>query len=357
MPFKTLKTLICATSLACASLLPMAAHAEAKQQFNLAWTIYAGWMPWKYADESGIMKKWADKYGIEVKITQINDYVESINQFTAGQFDAVVLTSMDALSIPAAGGVDSTALIVGDYSNGNDGMVMKDSADLKTLKGQKVNLVELSVSHYLLAHALESVGLSERDVEVVNTSDADIVGAFASKDVRNVVTWNPLLDEVAATPGSHRVFDSSQIPGHIKDLTLTNTKTLADNPAFGKAVVGAWYEVMGIIASDTEEGAKARAFLGKASGTDQAGYESQLKGMKMFWTPKDSLAFIESPEALSAMDSVRQFSFAHGLLGENAANADFIGIAMPKGKLLGDADNVKLRFDTTYMQMANDGKL
>lgn len=30
---------------------------------------------------------------------------------------------------------------------------------------------------------------------------------------------------------------------------------------------------------------------------------------------------------------------------------------MPKGKLLGDADNVKLRFDTTYMQMANDGKL
>ncbi|GLX11882.1 ABC transporter substrate-binding protein [Pseudomonas straminea] len=357
MPFKTLKTLICATSLACASLLPMAAHAETKQQFNLAWTIYAGWMPWKYADESGIMKKWADKYGIEVKITQINDYVESINQFTAGQFDAVVLTSMDALSIPAAGGVDSTALIVGDYSNGNDGMVMKDSADLKTLKGQKVNLVELSVSHYLLAHALDSVGLSERDVEVVNTSDADIVGAFASKDVRNVVTWNPLLDEVAATPGSHRVFDSSQIPGHIKDLTLTNTRTLADNPAFGKAVVGAWYEVMGIIASDTEEGAKARAFLGKASGTDQAGYESQLKGMKMFWTPKDSLVFIESPEALSAMDSVRQFSFAHGLLGENAANADFIGIAMPKGKLLGDADNVKLRFDTTYMQMANDGKL
>ncbi len=357
MPFKTLKTLLCATSLACASLLPIVAHAEQKQQFNLAWTIYAGWMPWKYADESGIMKKWADKYGIEVKITQINDYVESINQFTAGQFDAVVLTSMDALSIPAAGGVDSTALIVGDYSNGNDGMVMKDSADLKTLKGQKVNLVELSVSHYLLAHALDSVGLSERDVQVVNTSDADIVGAFASKNVRNVVTWNPLLDEVAAMPGSHRVFDSSQIPGHIKDLTLANTQTLADNPAFGKAVVGAWYEVMGILASDTEAGAKARAFLGEASGTDQAGYESQLKGMKMFWKPSDSLAFIESPEALSAMDSVRQFSFAHGLLGEGASSADFIGISLPKGKLLGDADNVKLRFDTTYTQMAHDGKL
>ncbi len=356
MSFKTLKTLLCATGLACASLLPMAAHAEQKQQFNLAWTIYAGWMPWKYAEESGIMKKWADKYGIEVKITQINDYVESINQYTAGQFDAVVLTSMDALSIPAAGGVDSTALIVGDYSNGNDGMVMKDG-DLKSIKGQKVNLVELSVSHYLLVHALESVGLSERDVQVVNTSDADIVGAFASKDVRNVVTWNPLLDEVENTPGAKLVFDSSKIPGHIKDLTLVNSKTLADNPAFGKAVVGAWYEVMGIIASDTKEGADARAFLGKASGTDQAGYESQLKGMKMFWKPTDSLSFIESEEAYEAMDSVRHFSFDHGLLGEGASSVDFIGISMPNGKLLGDAGNTKLRFDTTYMQMAADGKL
>lgn len=352
-----LTTLLCAATLAATSLLPVATAAEQKQSFNLAWTIYAGWMPWDYADKSGIMKKWADKYGIEVKITQINDYVESINQFTAGKYDAVVLTSMDALSIPAASGVDSTALIVGDYSNGNDGMVMKGSQDLASLKGQQIHLVELSVSHYLLAHALESVGLAEKDVKVVNTSDADIVAAYATPEVRNVVTWNPLLDEVAAMPNSYRVFDSSKIPGHIKDLTLANSATLAANPAFGKAVVGAWYEVMGILASDTAEGAKARAMLGEASGTDQAGYESQLKGMKMFWTPADSLAFITSPEAFAAMDSVRRFSFAHGLLGEGADSADFIGISFPGDKVQGNPANIKLRFDTTYMQLAADGKL
>ncbi len=62
--------------------IPVAA--EERDNFKLAWTIYAGWMPWKYADESGIMDKWADKYDIDVEITQINDYIESINQFTAG---------------------------------------------------------------------------------------------------------------------------------------------------------------------------------------------------------------------------------------------------------------------------------
>ena len=126
-----------------------------RTSFNVAWSIYVGWMPWDFADQSGILKKWADKYGIKIKLTQINDYVESINQYTAGGFDACVMTNMDMLTIPAAGGVDSTALIVGDFSNGNDGVVLKgEGKRLADIKGQKVNLVELSVSHYLLVRAL-----------------------------------------------------------------------------------------------------------------------------------------------------------------------------------------------------------
>src|SRR5215210_7285993 len=140
-------------------------------------------MPWDYGGTQGIMKMWADKYGIGIDVVQINDYVESINQYTAGQFDGCTMTNMDALTIPAAGGVDSTALIVGDFSNGNDGVVIKGKGrKLADIKGMPVNLVELSVSHYLLARGLTSVGLAERDIKVVNTSDADIVGAFTAAD-------------------------------------------------------------------------------------------------------------------------------------------------------------------------------
>ena len=132
--------------------------AEAKDSFKIAWSIYVGWMPWGWAADNGIVKKWADKYGIEIEVVQINDYVESINQYTAGGFDGCVMTNMDALTIPAVGGVDSTALIVGDFSNGNDGIVSKTAKSVAELKGQSINLVELSVSHYLLARALEQVG-------------------------------------------------------------------------------------------------------------------------------------------------------------------------------------------------------
>jgi len=117
--------------------------AQARKDFKVCWTIYAGWMPWGYAKTQGIMSKWAKKYGINVDVVQLNDYIESINQYTAGKFDGCAMTNMDALTIPATGGVDSTALIVSDYSNGNDGVLIKGAGKkVADLKGQPVNLVE-----------------------------------------------------------------------------------------------------------------------------------------------------------------------------------------------------------------------
>ena len=334
-----------------------AAEAVPKKSFDVAWTIYVGWMPWPYAAESGIVKKWADKYGITINVVQINDYVESINQFTAGKFDGVTLTNMDALTIPAAGGVDTTALIVGDFSNGNDGIVSKTAKSLVGLKGESLNLVELSVSHYLLARALDTAGLSERDVKVVNTSDADIVAAFKSPDVGTVVTWNPLLAEVKAEPGASLLFDSSKVPGEIIDLMGVNTATLKDNPDFGKALVGIWYETLALVTDPGPQGQAAREAMAKQSGTDRAGFEAQLAATRLFADPKDAVAFSESQELVRTMDLVRGFSFDHGLLGEGARDKDAVGIAFAKGATLGDAGNLKLRFDPSFMALAADGKL
>lgn len=337
-------------------LLGPVSAAQAKEKFKVAWTIYAGWMPWDYAAQSGIVKKWADKYNIEIDVVQINDYVESINQYTAGGFDGCVMTNMDALTIPAAGGIDSTALIVGDFSNGNDGIVLKGKSQLSDIKGQSINLVELSVSHYLLARALEKQGLSEKDIKVVNTSDADMASAFASADVTAAVTWNPILSEIIKTPGSHKVFDSSQIPGEIIDLMVVNTERLKAHPELGKALTGAWYEVMSIMNGSDAKAKAARSQMAKASGTDLAGYDSQLAATRLFVKPAEAVAFTQGKELKSTMQLVAEFSFAHGLLGDGAPNAGIVGISTPAGTY-GDSNNIKLRFDPSYMQLAADGKL
>ncbi|WP_158592098.1 hypothetical protein [Pseudomonas cavernicola] len=57
------------------------------------------------------------------------------------------------------------------------------------------------------------------------------------------------------------------------------------------------------------------------------------------------------------MDKVRRFSFDKGLLGEGAANADVVGMQFADGSTLGNANNVKLRFDAKYVRVAADGQL
>jgi len=334
----------------------MSTNALAKDNFKVCWSIYVGWMPWAYGAQEGIVKKWADKYDIDIDVVQINDYVESINQYTAGQFDACTMTNMDALTIPAAGGVDSTALIVGDFSNGNDAVILKGTDNLADIKGQNVNLVELSVSHYLLARALDTVGLSEADVNVFNTSDADMVSIYGTPDVTSVVTWNPLVSEILSMPKSYSVFDSSKIPGEIIDLLVVNTDTLKANPKLGKALVGAWYEIMGLMSGTNQTAIDARSAMAESSETNLEGYDAQLSSTKMFYTPQSALDLTNSKALFSTMKNVAEFSFEHGILGDGAPDAGAIGIEMPTG-VYGDSSNIKLRFNPTYMQMAADGVL
>lgn len=345
---------ICMASLA--GLAP--AHAAPRTDFKVCSSIYAGFMPWAEAQAQGILAKWGKKYGVNISVVQLNDYVESINQYTAGKFDGCAMANMDALTIPAAGGVDSTALIVADYSDGNDGIVIKGkNKKLADLKGQSVNLVEFSVSHYFLARALESVGMSERDIKVVNTSDADIVAAFATPAVKNAVTWNPMLAALADSQDATMVYTSHQLPGELMDMMVVNTKTLAENPAFGKALTGAWFEMMAVMSAKDERATKSLAAMAKASGTDLAGFKAQLSTTALFYTPKAALDFATSPDMPKIMGRVAKFSFEHGILGQGVKSADAIGMAFDGGTVLGNKNNIKLRFDQTYVRLAAEGKL
>ena len=330
--------------------------AKPKTEFNIGWSTYAGWMPWPYAQQAGIVKKWADKYGIKINFVQVNDYVESVNQYTAGKFDGVTVANMDALTILAAGGKDTTAIIIGDYSNGNDGVLLKGANGLAAIKGRQVYLVELSVSHYLLTRALEKAGLKSTDVKTVNTSDADIVAAFGAADVNAAVAWNPQLSVMKGEPGVTQVFSSADIPGEILDLMVVDTATLKANPNLGKALAGIWYETVALMQRDDAEGKAARAAMAKLSGATPEMFDSQLKTTFLYADPKAAVAAATSPALVTTMTQVRDFSFSKGLF-KGAASPDAVGIAFPGGKVLGDPARVTLRFDDAFMKLAADGKL
>jgi len=331
--------------------------------FTVGWSVYAGWNPYFYMAKSGILKRWADKYGIVIKVQRF-DYAASLDAFVGKNIDACTMTNMEALDMPAAAGVDSTALIVGDYSNGNDAVLARNNLTLAQLPGKRIMLVQKTVSEYLLERAMDLNGLNGQisQLRLMNTSDSDLVGAFLGNQSNQVaVTWKPLVSQILAQGGNVKpLFDSSKIPGEILDLLVVRTEVLqrpdGSGAKFAKAITGAWYETVAQLAGGP--GAE-QAISGSAaaSGDSVSSYKEQLRTTFLFSTPKSAAQFSESPTLKQKMDLVRQFCFRHQLLGQNIASVDDVGIRYPDGTVQGKENHVRLRIDSSYMRMAEQGRL
>jgi NitT/TauT family transport system substrate-binding protein len=343
-------------------LLGVPAWAQ-RPSFTVGWSIYAGWTPYHYLAKSGILNKWADRYGITIKVQRF-DYAPSLDAFVARNIDACTMTNMEALDMPAASGVPTTVVLIGDYSNGNDALLVRGGVNLKDLPGKRLLLVEKTVSEYLFDRAMTMNGLntSIRQVRKVNTSDADIQSAFVSdSNASAVVTWKPMLSQLLKQKNVTSLFNSSQIPGEILDLTVVRTDVLdrADGSGqkFAKALAGAWYEMMAMMAGHGPATDKVLAAIGEGSGDSLDSYKEQLSTTRMFYTPQEAVQFGRSAEIKQKMALVRQFCFDHGLLGAQTHAVDDVAILYPDGSLQGRPDRVRLRFNTSYMEMAAQGKL
>jgi NitT/TauT family transport system substrate-binding protein len=340
------------------------APAADKPSFTVGWSIYVGWNPWYYMSKSGILRKWADKYNVNIRVQRF-DYAPSLDAFVAKNIDACAMTNMEALDMPAAAGVDTTSIITGDYSNGNDAILVRRELTLPQLPGKKTLMVEKTVSQYLFERAMTLNGLESqiKRVKLVNTSDSDIASAFITDTSQDaVVTWKPLVSQIAKTPGVKMIFNSSKIPGEIVDLMVVRTDILnrpdGSGQRFAKAITGAWYETMKLMTGAAgPETDKVLQAIADGSQDTLASYKEQLGTTHLFSTAESAAAFTVAPEFVQKMNLVRQFCFTHGLLGEHTKSVDDVAISFPEKTVLGTRERVRLRFDASYMQLAQQGKL
>jgi NitT/TauT family transport system substrate-binding protein len=334
-----------------------------KPSFTVGWSIYAGWTPYYYMNKSGILRKWADKYNVSIKVQRF-DYAPSLDAFVAKNIDACAMTNMEALDMPAASGVPTTVVLIGDYSNGNDALLTRNGVQMKDLAGKKMLLVQKTVSEYLFDRAMTMNGLRAqiKQVRLINTSDSDIAAGFlGDSSAAAVVTWKPMVSQIVKQKGVVSLFNSSQIPGEILDLMVVRTDVLARpdgaGQRFAKALTGAWYEVLAQMSQKGPAGDKVLAAIAEGSQDTLDSYKEQLSTTKMFYTAKSAADFGASPDLKQKMALVRQFCFDHQLLGANTKSVDDVAIRYPDASVQGKPDRVRLVFDLSFMQSAAGGKL
>src|SRR5271168_4380985 len=345
-----------------ALILPSQLPAD-KPSFVVGWSVYVGWNPYYYMAKSGILKKWAAKYDVDIRVQRF-DYAPSLDAFVAKNIDACAMTNMEALDMPSAAGIDTTSIIVGDYSNGNDAVLVRHNLTFAQIPGKHVLLVEKTVSQYLFERgmALNNLSGQLKRVKYVNTSDSDIAGAFLSDPSQDVVvTWKPLVSQILKGKGITSAFDSSKIPGEILDLLVIRTEILnrpdGSGQRFAKAIVGAWYELTSQMSKAGPEGDKVLSAIAGVSEDTLDSYKEQLSTTHLFYTAPSALEMTKSDQLKKTMELVRQFCFSHGLLGDKTSSPDDVAIRFPDGSIQGKKERVRLRFDASYMQLASEGKL
>ena len=272
--------------------LPTSLHAE---PLKVAYSDWPGWVAW----EIGIQKGWFKEAGVDVEFSWF-DYVPSMDAYVAGKVDAVCMTNGDAL-VTGATGKPSVGILINDFSNGNDMIVVAPGIDsIKDLKGKKVGVEEGFVCHLLLLTGLEKNGMKPEDVTVVNTPTNETPQVLESKAVDAIGAWQPNSGQaLKALPGSKPVFTSADAPGIIYDLLFVSPESLEKNREEWGKVVKVWYKIADFM-SNEENLDEVTTILAARVGIKPEEYEPLLKGTKIL-TLKESLERWKEADGLGSV--------------------------------------------------------
>ena len=281
---KSIRTLKSLAALIAASLISIAAHAA--EPLKIGYSDWPGWVAWQVAIDKG----WFKEAGVDVEFDWF-DYVASMDAYAAGKLDAVAMTNGDAL-VTGANGAKSVAILINDYSNGNDMIVAKPGINsLKDLKGKKIGIEIGFVDHLLLLNGLEKAGMKESDVTLVNSPTNETPQVLASGDVSAIGAWQPNSGmALKLVPGSKPIYTSADEPGLIYDVLGVNPSSLDARKADWMKVLKVWYRCVNYI-YDPKTHADAVRIMAARVGVPPAEYDKLLGGTKILTLPEAKAAY------------------------------------------------------------------
>jgi NitT/TauT family transport system substrate-binding protein len=220
------------------------------------------------------------KYGFTVRLVTFSDNSQMSGALQGGEIDSSTLT-YDQVIIADAKGWKLKVVMPVDYSVGGDAIVaVARIRTVKDLKGRKVAFQPLSPSDFLLSYSLAQAGLSEKDIQPVNSTPEGVVAAMASGTVDAGVTYEPSVSMISKLGGGnqfHVLVSSREARGMITDVLAFKDSTIQKNP---KLVAGLIRGTMEGVAFMQREPAKAAAIIAKVLGISVSDVQAQLPNIE-----------------------------------------------------------------------------
>lgn len=285
--FSLRKTLLGACLASVTALLPVAA--QAVETMKIGTVVWAGYAPFYVADSLDLYKA----HDLKVELQFFNDPALIPSAMVGGALDGGMLT-YDQVIGSVAKGLKHRVVMPIDFSNGGDAIVAdKSITSVAEFKGRKVGFNPLSPSDFLLAYALKSNGMTDKDIVPVNMTPEAIPGAMASGSLPVGVTYEPNVSQILGMPGDkfHVVYSSKDAPGLITDVLVFDESVIAKQPEQIKALMAGYLDGLAYMQSNPDE---AAAIIGKVLGVSAAEAKEQMSGVYNIPLAEMGKNFIES---------------------------------------------------------------
>ncbi len=212
----------------------------ADRTVRFAINVWAGWAPIIYANngfKAGKVWKSPNGKDFKVELTLIDDPVAMRDAYAAGNVHVgwatldMVPLFMEALRKDSR--VMPRIYQQVDWSNGGDGIVVRDSVKtVADLRGKTIVLAQNSPSHFFALNALINGGVQPSEVNFKFTQDAfQAAAAFnADKKVAGAVSWSPDIYNLAKVKGNRMLVNTTTANKLIADVWFSRADFAKDNP-------------------------------------------------------------------------------------------------------------------------------
>jgi NitT/TauT family transport system substrate-binding protein len=264
-------SLLMAWGLLCAAPLALAGT-----PVTLGVVTWIGYGPIYCAAANGDYKK----YGLDVRLVNFADNSTMPGAVQSGEVDATTLTYDQVIGANARGWKLKVVMPV-DYSVGGDAILASAQIHtIKDLKGRKVAFMTASPSDFLLGYALAKDGLSEKDVQAVNTTPEGVVGILVGGSADVGVSYEPNVSTLVKSGGGkrfHVLMSSREARGMITDVLVLKESTIAKNPKLVEGLIRGTLDGLKFM---QDEPAKAAAIIAKTLEISPAEVAEQLPNIE-----------------------------------------------------------------------------
>jgi NitT/TauT family transport system substrate-binding protein len=226
----------------------------ADRTVRFAINVWAGWSPIILAN-NGFKpgKGWKTPAGkdFKVELVLIDDPIAMRDAYAAGNLH-VGWATLDMLPLFLEGLRKDTRVMPRvyqqvDWSNGGDGIVVRDSIKtMADLRGKTIVLAQNSPSHFFVLNALINSGVQPAEVDFKFTQDAfQAAAAFnADKRLAGCVSWAPDIYNLEKVKGNHVLVTTSTANKLIADVWFARADFANDNPDIMDGIARGIFDAM-----------------------------------------------------------------------------------------------------------------